>query len=235
MNNTSNEDFWINNFSELFDNNKFLNFVPIDGMSLNSKLNSLMRLSIYLCIILFIYNKNYLNIYIIFIMGLFTYFLHNYYDSDENYSNNDEKKIYMSDILKDFNMPNENIYFNKNNEKKIKCIKPSIQNPFMNRLLYDKYPDVKNCSIFDKNIDNKIEDYFNNNLYKDVGDIFNTNNSRRQYYTTPITNKPNDQKDFANWLYNTPETCKQGNSSDCLSIVPNIVNTAAPNIKLRYN
>ena len=64
MNNTSNEDFWINNFSELFDNNKFLNFVPIDGMSLNSKLNSLMRLSIYLCIILFIYNKNYLNIYI---------------------------------------------------------------------------------------------------------------------------------------------------------------------------
>ena len=78
MNNTSNEDFWINNLSELFDNNKFLNFVPFDNMSINSKLNSLMRLSIYLCIILFIYNKNYLNIYIIIIMGVFTYFLHYY-------------------------------------------------------------------------------------------------------------------------------------------------------------
>lgn len=117
MENTSNEDFWIDNFSVLFDNNEFLNFIPLDNMTLNSKLNSLMRLSIYLCILLFIYNKNYLNIYIILIMGLFTYFLHYYYEKDENYSNS-EKKIYMSDILSDFNMPNENIYFNKNYKKK---------------------------------------------------------------------------------------------------------------------
>ena len=32
----------------------------------------------------------------------------------------------------------------------------------------------------------------------------------RQFYTMPISSVPNDQTAFANWLYGTENTCKEG-------------------------
>ena len=51
----------------------------------------------------------------------------------------------------------------------------------------------------------------------DVNDIFGKNNSQRQFYTVPGNQVPNDQGSFAQWLYGTPKTCKEGNSIACLS------------------
>ena len=227
--NTMNNIFWTDDISILFIKSKLNEFIPTDIMTLEEKLNALMRFSIYLSLILIIYNKNYLNLYIIIITGLLTIFLYKYY-------NKVVKEETVSNVLDKFNMEENNIVFNKNtkkNDNTNKCIKPTYLNPFMNRLMFDKEPDLENCSLDDPEISEKIETNFNNNLYKDIGDIFNKNNSQRQYYTNSITSNPNDQNKFANWLYNTSETCKE-NNFNCDNTNSNIVNSGLNNLNLRY-
>ena len=60
-----------------------------------------------------------------------------------------------------------------------------------------------------------IEKYFDNGLYRDVNDIFGKDNSQRQFFTVPGRGILNDQGGFANWLYGTPPTCKEGNGLQC--------------------
>ena len=57
---------------------------------------------------------------------------------------------------------------------------------------------------------------------QDVDDLFGRYNSQRQFYTMPSTTVPNDQKSFAEWLYKTPETCKE--NSLCLKYEDNRYN-----------
>ena len=49
-----------------------------------------------------------------------------------------------------------------------------------------------------------------------MSDIFGKNNSQRQFYTMPVTTIPNNQTQFANWLYKTEPTCKENNGESCL-------------------
>ena len=104
-----------------------------------------------------------------------------------------------------------------------KCIKPTKENPFMNVLLtdYENNPRRKEaCTTYNnKEVNDAMNDEFNNNLYRDVSNIFNRNNSQRQFYTNPATSIPNKQGDFVNWLYNRPETCKEGNGERCIANV----------------
>ena len=105
----------------------------------------------------------------------------------------------------------------KYEEKKVsKCRRSTKDNPFMNKLLSDK-EQISACNPL--SIDNKreIETNFNEKLYMDIGDVFQTNNSQRQYYTTPVSSNVNKQTDFANWLYLTPDTCKEGNGNQCIA------------------
>ena len=45
---------------------------------------------------------------------------------------------------------------------------------------------------------------FNHNLFRDVDELWERANSQRQFYTIPNTAIPNNQKEFANWLYRSP-------------------------------
>ena len=176
-------------------------------MSFNEKLNALVRFSVYLTIILYMYNFNYLNLYIVILVMGITYLIHYFkktkpiqIDSLNNYdsANNLNKQIY-----------------NKYN-KKTTCRKPTKDNPFMNWLVTDKNYKTA-CDTDDKNIKKQINKYFNTNLYQNVGDVYQNNNSQRQYYTTPVSSGMSDQGGFANWLYNTPRTCKEGNGNQCVA------------------
>ena len=62
-----------------------------------------------------------------------------------------------------------------------------------------------------------LEKHFNTDLYRDSTDLFDTKNAQRIWYTTPVTSIPNDQESFANWLYKTPPTCKEGNGAQCIA------------------
>ena len=77
----------------------------------------------------------------------------------------------------------------------------------------DRSPACK--SYNNEEIQKEIEDDFNINLYKNVGDVYAKNNSQREYYTMPVTQSFNNQKDFADWLYNTGPTCKDGDGNKC--------------------
>ena len=66
-------------------------------------------------------------------------------------------------------------------------------------------------------LNNDMYTKFDDNLYRDADDIFNRKANQRQFYTMPVTTIPNEQSKFANWLYKTPPTCKEGNGERCIS------------------
>jgi len=96
-----------------------------------------------------------------------------------------------------------------------KCQPPSKHNPFGNVLLTD-YVDnptrLPACSLADKKIEKTAEEYFNENLFKDVDEVYGSVNSQRQFISNPSTTIPNPQKEFAEWLYKMPPTCKEGDN-----------------------
>jgi hypothetical protein len=80
-------------------------------------------------------------------------------------------------------------------------------NPFITDYGSEQYKPSA-CDVRDKFVKKEIKDNFNFNLYKNVEDLWEKKNSQRQFYTLPNTILPNNQKEFANWLYNVPHTCK---------------------------
>ena len=59
------EPIWTEDISILLQSDKIIEFIPMENMSFNQKLNSMVRFALYLTIILYCYNFNYLNIYIL--------------------------------------------------------------------------------------------------------------------------------------------------------------------------
>jgi hypothetical protein len=97
------------------------------------------------------------------------------------------------------------------------CIKPTVENPFMNYNYtnFDKdgnLIDTQGCDPNDPVIKKMIDEKFNNNLFKDTSDLFGKNNSQRQFYTNVNTGITNDRESFAKWLYLNPKTCKEDQS-----------------------
>ena len=104
---------------------------------------------------------------------------------------------------------------------KKQVITPSSDNPFMN-VMPDSYIKTPNCiaqveddQISYNEVQTDVNDKFNEGLFRDVSDIYGRTNSQRQFYTMPNTSIPNDQEQFADWLYKTPPTCKEGDGLSC--------------------
>ena len=96
------------------------------------------------------------------------------------------------------------------------CRLPTDENPFMNPMITDygtTNTKKKICDYYNnKAIHKMVDDKFLDGLYQDVNDIFGKNNSQREFYTVPVTSLPNDQENFAKWLYSTPVSCSIGNN-----------------------
>ncbi len=101
------------------------------------------------------------------------------------------------------------------------CIKPTINNPFMNPTIVDITNNVNRnyraCDIDNKKIRKQMDKYFSDNVYKDVNDLYDRNFSLRQFYTTPSTTIANDQEGFSKWLYMRRKTCKENNGEQCFN------------------
>ena len=116
-----------------------------------------------------------------------------------NYTSDKSKETYKRSI-KDVSKPES---------KKIsyKYVKPSDNNPFMNRLPFEKKTNLDKITILKKNTNsfkntqNKINDKFTDGLYKDITDIYGNENSQRQFYTVSNTDIVSEQGKFAEWLY----------------------------------
>ena len=65
------------------------------------------------------------------------------------------------------------------------------------------------CNVDDELIKEDMKVNFNHELFRDVDELWERKNSQRQFYTTPNTTVPNNQKEFAEWLWKVPKTCKE--------------------------
>ena len=199
--------FWINDIKILYNRNHILEIYPSSNFDIIRKLNAIFRFSLYYSFIVFLYNRNNTNVfYIPIVVGILTYIV---------YKKN--KSIQVDDALIQSINGNKDIV----HEMSDTCRIPTKDNPFMNPLLSDFGNNVEvkeSCTSFDnKGIQKKIDEYFDQGIYKEFSDIFNNKNSQRQFFTVPARDVPNDQGSFAQWLYGSPPTCKEGNMIDCLS------------------
>jgi len=194
-----NDTFWLNDYKILFYQDNLTQFFPNITMTLVEKLNAIFRMSIYLSILLYLLTNNYLYLYIMIIIGIFTCYIY--------YNQKDNIEMYFNTINNsDNNIISERIIDNNSNN-----IEPTTENPFMNiNLITDnkEKPSAPPSWNSDK-LQKKIEDKFGYNLYRDVGDLYGKSNSQRQYYTAPSTTIPNNQTSFAKWCYGVGPTCKE--------------------------
>jgi hypothetical protein len=198
--------FWLNDLTVLFNRNNLMEIIPFNNMNLNSKLNSVLRLSIFFSIIMSILKKDYRYLVIILIIGILTIIIHKNYKRLNIENNNDPLDIINVD--------------SNNNDDIQGCKLPTKENPFMNTTFND-YKDgnlMKACNSYDNSVVRNMEnEYFNNDLYRNTDDIFNKENSQREFYTMPVNSIINDQTKFAEWCYKTPPTCREGNTLQCVA------------------
>ncbi len=179
--------FWSNEYKVLFNLSRAKEFIPTPDMSTDEKLNAISRCLIYAGILLYFLYNDYLFMYIPVIGLALVYYVH--LGSNEGFNQQTES----SD-----------------------CVKPTINNPFMNVLTSDNPTRSPACNIDDPKIKADIESMFGHGLYTNSNDIWDKNNSQRQYYTNPSTTTPNDRDSFMKWCYNTTNVCKDGDQNACL-------------------
>lgn len=192
---------WIDNFDILYEKKYLFEIVPSKNFDFNRKLNSLLRLSIYYSIIVYMLNKNTKILLTPILVGAFTVIM------GKNLKKNIIDKAVV-DLQNNTEKPLEKI--------DIDCRIPTENNPFMNPTVFGENNNKSSClSYNNKGIQRNIENKFNTNLNREASDIFGKNNSQRQFYTVPSKKYPNDQDAFKKWLYSTPPTCKEGNGLQC--------------------
>ena len=202
--------FWLNDLSIIFNRNHFLEVIPFSNMKFNNKLNAIFRVSIYYFIVMTLIKKNLNNIFIPVVVGIITVILYKNYRRihkiSESNDNSDNTNSNSSNISSD------------NNSGVAGCRLPDKNNPFMNPtfLDYSTGDMQQSCSSYNNSVIRDLEKVnYNNGLYEDPFDIFGKEHSARQFYTMPVNSIINDQGSFADWCYNKPPTCKEGNGIQC--------------------
>ena len=196
------ERIWFEDIQGFITQNNYKNFFPSKEMTFSEQLNSLLRFAIYFSILVFVLRKDINIFFIVVFMAGFTYLL-----NTVDIKNKRRERFYL-----------ERKNLERDPISKELCTKPTQNNPFMNVLVsdYGKNPDRKQaCNPIKGKTKKIIKKYFDNNLYRDVSDVYNKIASDRNYYTTPITTIPNDQKGFAEFCYPQKDSCKQGNGNQC--------------------
>ena len=202
--------FWYNQYSILFEREYLFEIFPIKEFDTVRKLNAIMRFSIYYTIIVYLYNKNTNILAVPLIVGLVSYFIFKNNSSIQKESVTNKLKNDISPI--DLSDQSHNIG----------CQLPTKDNPFMNTPYFDIATDKElpsSCTSYDnKGVQRKIEKEFDKGLYKNYTDVFGKENSQRQFFSVPGRDGVPDQPAFANWLYKTTATCKEGNGLACLAV-----------------
>lgn len=197
------ENIWFKDVKHLFTENNFNKFIPSKDMTFAEQLNTLVRLSIYFSILVYILKKDTIIFMIPIFTCVFTYFI---YSIDTQNKTNEHMFLDNKNLVKDIHTDEI-------------CKKPTENNPFMNVLMneYVQDPERKQaCNISNTAIRNQSQKFFDRKLYRSVGDIFNREASDRQFITNPITTIPNDQQSFGEFLYGKMKnTCKENNGNRC--------------------
>ena len=215
---------WYEDLRTLYHKERYTEFFPHPNMTLEEKLNSMVRLSIYFAIISAILLRSPTGVYFMMAMMMLSIFMYyNYRDPEQFYIDPSERAD-----GKTYNTSNENelalqpvnpsqARFSAKKKNMAECIRPTRNNPFMN---FDIINDLTErpgrapaCNY--REVANEVKKEFDYNYYRDVDDCFDSNERAMRFYTMPVTEAVNDQDLFAKALYLSPDgSCKE-NQLNC--------------------
>jgi hypothetical protein len=209
------EDIWFNDVSVLFNPAYVFEILPTTSMTLGEKINAITRFAFFLSLLLTIVKGNYIYIYIFIVPVIITYIVYIFSPNTREYFNTSDD--YTQENV---NITNSDDDLNNVMESALNdCHAPTDDNPLMNVLPTDNFQTRKMaCNItkpgIAKNVTGKITNSYSERLYSDTSQIMNRSIGERDFYTMPNTRIPNDQKNFAKWLYETPISCITGNNGE---------------------
>lgn len=176
-----NDKFWYEDPGILLNEDRVIEFIPLGDHTTEEMLNSIVRFSIYISILLYVFKRKWLMFLLPVFVCAVTFYI--YYRNRKYYEEKDDDHF--------------------------PCMRPSENNPLMNILVtdYGENQDRKKaCDAF--HVKKDIQKYVNRTRYSNAFDVLADDFRERPYYTTAITTIPNNQEDFANWLYKEKDTCK---------------------------
>jgi hypothetical protein len=193
--------FWFQDPRILFDSNAFYQVLPMTGMTFAEKINAILRFFLYIGVFLALALREPNWVFLPIVAGLTTYAMARFYT---------ERSDAMQSYMKENNVAIE--------DDGTVCMLPTVENPFMNPSVVD-FKDrplrPRACDVTSSGMQKDIEHEFNKRFAKDFDDVYGRNGNSRAFYTVPNTEVPNDQTSFAEWLYGTGPTCKEGNGAGC--------------------
>jgi hypothetical protein len=178
--------FWTDDISHLF----IPVLLPTDYMPFEEKMNTLTRLIIFVCLIVALILRDIRIILLMIILVIIIVFIYIYHKNETLERNTilDKKNLKVVDAKP--------------------CVKPSKHNPFMNPNISD-ISEYDACPISQQQIEENVDKFFDESMFRNADDIYDRTTSKRQFYTVPISRIPNDQSQFADWLYNRGTSCKE--------------------------
>ena len=194
------EKIWYEDILNFIKPENLLTILPLQGMSLEEKLNAIIRFFIYLGILLALIRKDARYLFMGIIAALVSMLVYEFETAEKNIAEKFLKKASI-DIV----------------DNKL-CTRTNLDNPFMNPTIVDitdRPTRPEACPVYKEGIKENVEKNFNKRVFKDVSDIWGRDYSAREFYTVPSTTIPNKQNELAEWLYGTGATCKEGNGIEC--------------------
>ena len=214
----SREQVWYEDIHGLFTPETIKRFVPVKGMTVEESINAVIRFAAYLMLVtLMLDTSPYKVTRALAPIGFTMIASYLYYESTRapggggarrrvapkapfTMLNNQERNTAAQDAGRSVRTEAQ--------RQSRPCVRPpTVDNPFMNVTIADYegdgYDHVGACDTNKATTRAEVTNAFEDNLFRDTSDIFSKNASDRQYYTTPNTQIPNKQTEFANWLYNS--------------------------------
>ena len=174
--------------------NEYYAVIPNGRMTIEEKLNTLLRAFLYLGIILALIKTDYRYLFFGIITAMISVVI---------YVFETKQRLVAEKFLETKKLAIVN--------NKI-CSRSTVDNPFMNPNIIDisenpSHPQA--CDISNSRVKEQVYKNYYARMFKDSGDLFDSESSQRQFYTMPVTTTMNDQKGFAEWLYKPARTCKE--------------------------
>ncbi len=225
--NTSNGKYWFEDLRLIYDLDLAAQVIPNSTMTYPQKVNAMVRLAWFIGLLGSVITLNYLYLYIPVCVMLLTYVLYLFRKQEYLAA---VKQSHMAATASGIGKPGAisaqapGILDPKLAEKFANYLdntyyaKPTDDNPFMNPLPFDsRQRPPASQSIANPVTKAEIELAYDMGTYRDSNDVWDKNNGKFRFNTVPATTYPNDQSGFANWLYKTPATCKEGNGAQCIA------------------
>lgn len=196
------EKIWYQDLPGLFTPKNYYVILPLTSLTLEEKLNAIVRFFIYLGILLSLVMADANHLFwgiTALVVSVVIY----------KYQRSTKERVQGYLVGKNVDVIDDTV-----------CKRTTVENPFMNPTVdeYGTHVNYENaCPIHNEVVYEKINDNFHKRLFQDCSDIYDKMSSQRQFYTMPNTSIPNDQDSFAKWVYGSPPTCKEGNGFACMS------------------